>query len=268
MDDIKKSLLYYSKYFARRAINSCFNNILFNNVVVFLQFEKKLKKYYNPYIKFIPDRKKTLQETAGFSVRPEINEVLEQLHAKLKETSVRYFPAGGNILDIGCGPGLYLKDFDERYKLSAIDISNEMLKIAAREIPRAKYYHGDFIEIALQEKYSLIYSIGMLIYVARNDLEKYFEKIYQSLHMEGILFLSYPHAISKMDLYYPDLSYIQYSPALIEKIALERFIIIEHRHGFDGRIIGKYDTRPYKSLNPATSRTYKNSYILIARKKI
>lgn len=244
-----------------------FNNVFFNNIVIFLGLEKKIKKYYNPYIKFKPNRKKSLQETAGFSIRPEINEILEKIHRKLSQTTTTSFPFGGNVLDIGCGPGLYLKDFNEQYKLFATDINSEMLELAAKEVPAAKFYHGDFMKIKLDEKYHMIYSIGMLIYIGRNDIELFFEKIGELLLPGGIFFLSYPHAISRLDLYYPDLSYIQYSPAFIQKLVSGKFNLIEHHHAFDGRIIEKYDPYPYASTNPHVSRTYKNSSILILQKK-
>jgi len=243
-----------------------FNNIILNNVFIWLKAEKYLKHFNHPYLKFKADRNKTLQETAGFSNRPEINEALAAIHTQLINTAKKYLPVHSKVLDIGCGPGLYLKDFDSTSELVGIDINADMIRIASVEVPHAKFYCGDFMKITPNEKYHLIYSIGMLIYIARNDLEIFFEKIYHSLLPGGILFLSYPHAISKKDLYYPDLSYIQYSPALIEKIASEKFLIIEHYHSFDRRKIGNYDTRPYKSDNPLIPRTYKNSYLLIAQK--
>jgi SAM-dependent methyltransferase len=236
--------------------------------MIALRLENRIKTFIHPYLEFQPPHGKTLQEVAGFSLRPEINETLEKIHSKLKDTSKKFLPAyGGNVLDIGCGPGLYMDDFDKCHKLYGIDISKEMIKIASSRIPHAKFFEGDFLKIQINESFHLIYSIGMLCYISRCDIEKFFSKIHALLLADGILFLSYPHAISKWDLYYPDLSYIQYSPSLIEKIVSEKFEIIEHIHGLDGRIVGKYDVSPYKSLNPGTHRTYKNSYLLIARKR-
>lgn len=236
--------------------------------MIMLGLENKIKRYYNIYVDFKPDPNKSLQEIAGFSNRPEINEVLTKIHQVLIETRDKYLHRPARILDIGCGPGLYLKNFPEPdYKIFAIDINKNMLEIAKRENPSLEYYHGDFISTEIKEKFHLIYSVGMLCYIARNDIENFFLKTHQLLEEKGIVFISYPHAISKWDLYYPDLSYIQYSPALIEKILCSNFDVILHEHILDGRKIHDFDKNPYPNLNKNVNRTYRNSYLLVAQKK-
>jgi len=242
------------------------NNMLLNNFFILTGLEKKMKKFTHPYLHFRIDTTKNLQETAGFSNRPEINEVLEKCHSDLQKVARKFFPDGGRVLDVGCGPGLYLKDFDKRYLLHGSDISEGMLKLAQRELPYAKFYPGDFMKIQFEEKLHLIYCIGVLIYISRTELDDFFRKAHDLLEPGGIFFLHYPHAIHWCDLFYPDLRYIQYSPALIQQTASKKFNILEHHHGFDGRVIHKYDEHPYKSTNPLTNKTYKNSYLLIAKR--
>jgi len=44
-------------------------------------------------------------------------------------------PAGGNVLDIGCGPGLFLREIAERrpdLRLTGIDLSPSMIEVARR----------------------------------------------------------------------------------------------------------------------------------------
>jgi len=175
-------------------------------------------------------------------------------------------PDGGKVLDIGCGPGLYLKDFDARYTLTGLDINEGMISVARKELPQATFIQKDFISAEVPDRYNLIYSIGVLIYIARMDLEPFFKKVHDHLEAGGIFYLNYPHALSRLDLWYPDLGYIQYSPKLIEKIASKYFEVKVHRHAFDERVIDKFDPKPYVSPVKDIKKTYQNSYLLVAQK--
>lgn len=222
----------------------------------------------NPYHTFKPSPKRTTQENAGYSDRPEINEVLERSKKELL-TSIREFcKEKDQILDVGCGPGMYLSLLkDTPYQLTAIDINSDMLDACKILVPEAKYYKGEVFEIEQAGKFNFIYCIGVLIYIPRHKIVEFIEKVHQLLAPNGIFYLNYPHAISRLDTLYHDLTYIKYSPEFIEKIIEPYFKILKHEHAFDGRKIRKYDTNPYTSLNKNTDRTYKNSYLLIAQKK-
>ena len=249
----------------RILLNALFNNVILNNIVIFLGMERLMKRFNNPYVAFTIPKGKSLQEIAGYSNRPEINEVLGKIHDQLRSIAKQYYPEGGKVLDVGCGPGLYLKEFNSSYATAGIDISQEMVSLARKECPYCNFFVGDFIRYEMNEKFDIIYSIGVLIYFCRSDLDKLFQKVRDLLNPGGIFYLSYPHAISYWDTLYPDLSYMQYSPSLVSSIAGRYLKIIEHCHGFDGREVKKYDKQPYKSLNPEVKRTYKNSYQLVAQ---
>ncbi len=242
------------------------NNVLVNNFLILFRLENRFKAFYNPYVTFQPVKEKNLQENAGFSDRPEINEVIEKIHRLLQETSRSNVPATGAVLDIGCGPGLYLKDFEAGHQLTGLDINEEMLKMAKKQVPQAGFVQGDFISARFDGSFDLIYSIGVLIYISRSDLPAFFEKVNAHLNSGGVFFLSYPHAIRFMDLFYPNLRYIQYSPRLIEKMARKYFKILKHEHIVDGRKVGSYDKDPFTTDHSRNNRTYQNSYLLIAQK--
>jgi SAM-dependent methyltransferase len=243
------------------------NNFISNFFIRLFGLEKFIYQTLNPYLSFKTNTSKTTQENAGYSNRPEINEVLEKSKADLQLTVSEYCKPGDVILDIGCGPGMYLSLFNNNYQLIATDINSTMLSESKKLVPNANYIHGDFMDIVLDRKSNFIYCIGVLIYVPRYRIEDFFKKIYDSLEDNGVLYLNYPHALSWLDTVYNDLTYIQYSPLAIERFIAPYFKIIKHEHAFDGRKIEAYDTKPYVSLNPNTDRTYKNSYLLIAQKK-
>ena len=230
--------------------------------------EKIIYHKANPYLLFQTKQSRSTQENAGYSIRPEINEVLNKSKSDLTLAVSEFCAKENKILDIGCGPGMYLQLFkDSSYELYATDINFSMLEEAKKQVPKATFIQGDFISSPLNIKFNFIYCIGVLIYIPRKSIIDFFQKIYDELEPNGILYLNYPHAISWLDTVYNDLTYIQYSPKFIETIISPYFKIIKHEHAFDGRKVDRYDKTPYKSLNPNTDRTYKNSYLLIAQKK-
>ncbi len=244
------------------------NNSISNFFIRVLKLEKVIYDTKKTYIHFKTNTAKSIQENAGYSNREDINEVLDKskqdlrnaIHLNVKENAI--------ILDIGCGPGMYLNLLKENlYQLHATDINESMISEAKKNVPQATYYTGNFIDITINQKFDFIYCIGVLIYIGRNDLDVFIKKVYNLLNDGGTFYLNYPHAITLGDLYYSDLTYIQYSPKLIGKLIHPYFNIQVHHHAFDGRKVDNYDKTPYKSLNPNTNRTYKNSYLLIAKKK-
>jgi len=243
------------------------NNVVFNNLMLLLGLEKKLIAYKHHYRGHQAAPEKSLQEIAGFSLRPEINAYLEKAHADLKSVTDT-LEAGSTILEIGCGPGLYLKDIDSsRYQVHALDMSEAMITLAQRENPGCTFYQTGFLDLSTDKRFDLIYSVGVLMYFPKSQIREVFKKIHGLLNKGGLVFINYPHAISRLDLLYPDSKYVQYSPEFIENICMPDFKIVRHHHAFDGRTIKKFDERPYQSLNPATTRTYKNSYLVVLQKK-
>jgi hypothetical protein len=94
----------------------------------------------------------------------------------------------------------------------------------------------------------------------------FLKKIHELLNTNGVLFISYPHAISSRDLTIPDINYINYSPEYLNGIVSKYFKIIQNKHILDDRDVKDYDRTPYKPLNVNFDKTYKNSSILIVQK--
>jgi predicted TPR repeat methyltransferase len=171
------------------------------------------------------------------------------------------------VLDIGCGPGLYLRDFPAaQHSVTGIDINPGMCQLARASVPHATILEGDFADVQPGSDFDLIYSIGVFVYICRMDVDRFFAKVHRSLRVGGMFFLNYQHALSLWDLAYPDLTYMQYSPLFVERMAKRYLEIVDHRHAFDDRRIGLYDSTPYRSLNPTTDRTFLNASVLIARR--
>lgn len=257
------SLAVNIKRIVKKLLHYLLNNIFVNNIIIFLRLENYFKKTQKHWISNRVNNHKSLEENAGFSNYKDVQDARDKVRSELKRIKRHYLCEGAKVLDIGCGPGLFLSDFEKSFELTGIDLSKEMISIALERLPHAKFSLGDFLTVGFNEKFNLIYSISVLQYVTRMNMDKFFKKTFALLEPDGILFVSYPHALSFWDTLYYDLEYISYSPAFIQKIVSRYLKIIEHHHIFDGRVVGKYDTKVYK--NPELCRTYKNSYLLIAQ---
>ncbi len=256
---------------ASQAASLAINNVIVNNVAIAVGLESRLKAWQHPYRTFRPSSSKKIQENAGFSDRPEINEVVERMHADLAQVAAGCAAShpGRRLrsLDIGCGPGLYLKDFStESWDVTGLDMNTGMCELAQQSCPSATIIQGNFLIDEIGVPFDLIYSIGVLEYIERSALDRFFQKIARSLHPGGMVFINYPHAVSRWDLWYPDLTYIQFSPPLVQKIASRHLEIVEHRHSIDQRSVGQIDETPYASQNAQTNKSFRNSTVLIARR--
>jgi SAM-dependent methyltransferase len=256
------------KHIVKRSLYFLTNNVVVNNILIALGKDRYFSQRGNPYTTYVPAGSKSVQENAGYSNREEINQVLEKSKSDLLQITQAHLQANAKILDIGCGPGMYLSLFkDLPYELHATDINSGMLALAKKEVPRAIFYEGDIHDVTINETFDLIYCIGVLIYIPPSGLQAFIKKITSLLNDGGILYLNFPHAISFWDTWYKDIAYVQYSPAQLRKVLAPWFDVVTDHHAFDNRVIEQYDKTPYKSLNPDTHRTYKNSYLLVAKKK-
>jgi len=246
-----------------RIINFFTNNILINNPLIWLGLDAFVLKNFGMYKRIRLDEKLSPQEMAGFSKRKEVQEAIDKTHFDLTETVNRYLQPGDAILDIGCGPGTYLKDFEGKFALTGIDINPQMIESARRNIEGAKLILGDFLGHDFDRKFKMIYSVSVLEFIPPSKLRAFFRKAHHLLEEGGVLFIHYPHALKYKDTLYPDLFYIEYSPRKVENELKNNYKIIKHQHGFDGRTIDLYDPKPYE---PGI-RTFKNGYLLIALRK-
>jgi SAM-dependent methyltransferase len=77
----------------------------------------------------------------------------------LLNTAKNYLKSGSKVLELGCGTAENLSVFANKYKLTGIDISEGMLKIARRKIPGGKFVQADIADFDLKEKFDLIFCV-------------------------------------------------------------------------------------------------------------
>lgn len=114
-----------------------------------------------------------------------INSTLEWILENTPQTRM-------NILDLGCGPGLYSKRLVEKgHKVTGMDFSISSLEYARKEAEKNKlditYRHQNYLELQDKNKYDLVLLIytdfGVLL---PEEQDKLLSKIYKSLKPGGI----------------------------------------------------------------------------------
>lgn len=93
----------------------------------------------------------------------------------------KYLPKNSRVLDLGCGAGVPISQFlvDNGHKVTGIDFSDGMLRLARKNIPRAKFLRMDMTKLKLKKNsFDGAVSFYAIIHVPR---EKH-SRIYKSLH--------------------------------------------------------------------------------------
>lgn len=248
----------------RRVILFIINNILVNRILVLVKKDHLIRNYKANWTRVKYDGTKSPQENVGFSHNPKIDDAIKLVHQKLINT-VNEFKCEV-ILDIGCGTGLYLKDFGSDKTLFGTDLSVDFIEEAKRQVPTGNFATGDFMKLDFSIQFDLIYSISVIEYIPPSQLKQFFEKIQKLLKPGGVVFIQYPHALSFYQTLYPDLSYIQYAPRRLEKSLPREFEILSHVHSYDNRKMkGNFDSQRY---DPELEKSFRNGAILIAQKSL
>lgn len=96
-----------------------------------------------------------------------------------------------NYLELGPGDGIVLKEFaDNNFSTTAIEISNEMIKLSKKNSNNTLYINDDIKNVNLKHNYYDVIFAGSFIHLfPMDDLKIVLEKIYNWLNNNGIFFL-------------------------------------------------------------------------------
>ena len=100
----------------------------------------------------------------------------------------RYRPSAGTLLELGCGTGALLAGLAGGMRLTGIDLSPEMLKIAARNVPGARFVEGDITAFSLGERFDAVICVFDTInHLPRFDLwVELFDRVHEHLATGGL----------------------------------------------------------------------------------
>ena len=103
---------------------------------------------------------------------------------------LKYIPAGGRIMDLGCGSGRDVKWFcDHGYEAYGLDASRELVSRASDEydIP---VFTGLIEEWTTSTPFDGVWCCGSLMHLDDSALEQFFGNLKYNLKPGGVLFMS------------------------------------------------------------------------------
>lgn len=125
--------------------------------------------------------KRYLEWDAGVAVR---NHYLEQLSTLV--------PAGGRVLDLGCGPGVPVaRKLVKKTSVVGVDISAKQFSLARQNVPEAHIIHADMMALDFPEaSFDGIAAFYSLIHLPRGEHAEMLRRIMTWLRPGGVFIAS------------------------------------------------------------------------------
>ncbi|MBX2837967.1 MAG: methyltransferase domain-containing protein [Gammaproteobacteria bacterium] len=123
----------------------------------------------------------------------QVDKYVELTKSEAPDKSLRGFmariPAGGTILDLGCGPGGSASAMKKAgFTVEAIDASAEMVRIA-KELFSLDVRHGVFQDIREVNHYDGVWANFSLLHATEDEFVGLLPLLHRALKPQGILFL-------------------------------------------------------------------------------
>jgi len=100
------------------------------------------------------------------------------------------------LLHLGCGGGHNDYTFKKHFKVTSVDISEDMLTLAKKLNPEANYQYGDMRIIRLEERFDVVTILDSINYLKTvEDLQRTFITTYEHLKPGGV-FLTFVEQIA------------------------------------------------------------------------
>ncbi len=103
--------------------------------------------------------------------------------------------ADATLLDVACGPGNITKYIAERLptvSITGMDLADNMLRIAAENVPNAKFINMDARLIAkLQSRYSAVVCAFCFPYLSQEEVVQFVADATNVLQNDGVFYLSF-----------------------------------------------------------------------------
>jgi len=100
------------------------------------------------------------------------------------------------LLHLGCGGGYNDYTFKKYFKVTSLDISEDMLGLAKKLNPEVNYKYGDMRTIRLEEKFDAVTILDSINYIKTvEDLQRTFITAYEHLKPGGV-FLTFVEQIA------------------------------------------------------------------------
>lgn len=108
-------------------------------------------------------------------------------------------PAGGEVLDAGCGSGLPVcRLLSEKYRTTGIDISSKQIELARKNVPGAEFINTDILEYKRPDSsLDAIVSYYALFHIPREKHRKVLDQFHHLLKPGAVLIITLAHRSEK-----------------------------------------------------------------------
>lgn len=108
---------------------------------------------------------------------------LQNLNKTLKQKS--------RILDVGCGSSIPVDKYliEKNHKITGIDISEEQIKTAEKNLPQGKFIVMDMEDITLDNYFDAVVSFYSIYHIPKENHFKLFKKIHSLLIKKGLVMI-------------------------------------------------------------------------------
>ena len=101
-------------------------------------------------------------------------------------------PLGGQVLDAGCGNGVYSRYISDRFKVIGVDFSEKQIELAKQNTPKAQFICKDMTKITFPvEFFDGILSYYSIIHVPRDEHFDLIISFYRMLKVKGVVLLTF-----------------------------------------------------------------------------
>ncbi len=171
-------------------------------------------------------------------------------------------PAGGRVLDVGCGTGDYCGRLaSDGYDALGVDLDREMIDVAARRFPEASFRVLDMVDLAsLGGRCDGIFCIGnVLAHLPGNDLGRFLRDVRDMLQPSApwiFQTVNWDFILEQGSFRFPDIvtsgvvferEYPEVSPDLVRFVTR---LEVDGRRVFEGEV----------SLHPARAEDYREAH--------
>ena len=115
------------------------------------------------------------------------------------EKALNFRSGGGNALDVGCGSGgRIVRALQERnYKITGLDVSIEMIKLASDNHPDECFIHEDICAWNTTDRYDFIVAWDSVFHLPHHEQETVTAKLCRLLNSDGVLIYTLGNAIGE-----------------------------------------------------------------------
>ena len=110
---------------------------------------------------------------------------------QLLDELIERLPAGGSVLDAGCGAGLPIAHrLSQKFQVTGVDFSETQIDLARQNVPNAEFICQDLTTVDFPEaSFDAICSYYAIIHVPREEHQALLQKFYKFLKPGGVALL-------------------------------------------------------------------------------